>query len=161
MSLQQSAPKKRKIKEEHDDDTVEEPEEQEQQRVKVEGEENTVEEPEFEQESFTELKVHKNGDGESFLDLSPMRRVTVRLYRRKVLVDIREVSFTTRPESEMDTLYCAYEYSRSMKRMGRCYLGKRVSRCRKNSISCCETLSNLGYLILRSKSSRLSEIFWW
>jgi Transcriptional Coactivator p15 (PC4) len=136
MSLQQSAPKKRKIKEETDDDTVEESEEQVQKRVKVEREDDKdkVEEPEFEQESPAELKVHKNGDGESFLDLSPMRRVTVRMYRRKVLVDIREVSFPTFPESKMGILLCAYEYSRSMKRMGRCYLGKRVSRCRKNSI---------------------------
>jgi hypothetical protein len=96
MSVQQSAPRKRKIKEEQqDDETIEDQEE----RQKVKGE------PEFENESAAELKVKKNSDGESFLELSSMRRVTVRMYRRKVLVDIREVRFPPCPESEMDTLY--------------------------------------------------------
>ena len=96
------------MKEEQQDDvTVEHLEER--QSVKVEREDDTVGEPDFDYESAAELKVQKNGDGESFLELSALRRVTVRMYRRKILVDVREVSFPHCPENETDTLdYCLW-----------------------------------------------------
>lgn len=56
-------------------------------KPKIEGTEEEAAE-----EDSKEIAVHKTKDGESFFELSTTRRVTVRAFKGRGLIDIREVS---------------------------------------------------------------------
>lgn len=81
MSLQQT--KKRKqasVKEEEVDHEDE-----------VEDEKN-VKEEEASDDDEAAVKMNRNDEGDAYVELSSKRRMTVRTFKKKVLVDIREVS---------------------------------------------------------------------
>lgn len=64
-------------------------------KVKREAPEEGDGEPESKR---AKMAPQKNADGETFFNLSKKRRLTVRKYNKKTLVDIREVS-SAMPES--------------------------------------------------------------
>lgn len=61
-------------------------------RPKVEKVANEEEQDDDEDETpSTNTTLERNDDGDAFVELSPKRRCTVRQWKGKVLVDIREV----------------------------------------------------------------------
>ena len=64
-------------------------------KQKLETEEAAEDDAAEEEEEAPALhQAEKNDDGDSFFALSKTRRCTVRSYRGKTLIDIREVSFS-------------------------------------------------------------------
>lgn len=72
MSLQESKPKKRK------QEVVDDEEESDVKQEEEEGDDEVAE-------------MQRNEAGDAYLELSNKRRITVRTFKSKVLVDIREV----------------------------------------------------------------------
>eukprot|EP00523_Entomoneis_sp_CCMP467_P010172 CAMPEP_0168732154 /NCGR_PEP_ID=MMETSP0724-20121128/7629_1 /TAXON_ID=265536 /ORGANISM="Amphiprora sp., Strain CCMP467" /LENGTH=128 /DNA_ID=CAMNT_0008779173 /DNA_START=31 /DNA_END=417 /DNA_ORIENTATION=+ len=83
-SLEEPKPKKQRVEEEEDDDDDDE------EKNEVGKSEPADEDDEEEENEEQEVAALRNGDGEAYFELSPKRRATVREFRGKSLVDIRE-----------------------------------------------------------------------
>ena len=87
------SPKRRKVKVEQDDDAGEcKP-----RTPKMEQNDDATQEEQELKQDCTEFEINKNDDGDAFLELSSKRRVTVRSFKKNILIDLREVGSAPHP----------------------------------------------------------------
>jgi hypothetical protein len=115
----------------------------------AEEEQDDEEEEETPSTNITTTTLERNDDGDAYIELSSKRRCTVRQWKGKVLVDIREVRNTwlavwestregkKKKEVHLIILLVSSLFCRFMKRTERLYREKREFHLPWNNIKCC------------------------